>query len=179
MTTGKRVFRQCEAVCLSSLPCLPVCLPAVYLCASDQGEHIMEQSTRPVDEHESDEYKGLLPSPSEMKLMRDSYKVHNHTTPHTAHYTCSEHAPTNVHARARQIMASAPTPAPATPALSDSTARTHVRHLTSFLTARSRPRTRSSSLVPPSQRMHGAKNAFSVPFYTKTEPFTKTCSGQT
>ena len=166
-------------MCLSSLPCLSVCLPAVYLCASDQGEHIMEQSTRPVDEHESDEYKGLLPSPSEMKLMRDSYKVHNHTTPHTAHYTCSEHAPTNVHARARQIMASAPTPAPATPALSDSTARTHVRHLTSFLTARSRPRTRSSSLVPPSQRMHGAKNAFSVPFYTKTEPFTKTCSGQT
>lgn len=45
---------------------------------TDQGEHIMEQSTRPVDEHETEEYKSLLPSPSEMKLMRDSYKASNY-----------------------------------------------------------------------------------------------------
>ncbi len=35
----------------------------------------MEESLRPVDIHDSEEYKGLLPSPSEMKLMRDSYKA--------------------------------------------------------------------------------------------------------
>lgn len=37
----------------------------------------MEQSTRPVDEHETEEYKSLLPSLSEMKLTRDSYKASN------------------------------------------------------------------------------------------------------
>lgn len=42
---------------------------------TDQGEHIMEQSTRPVDEHDTEEYKGLVPTQAEMKLARDSYKV--------------------------------------------------------------------------------------------------------
>ena len=40
----------------------------------------MEKSLRPVDEHDTEEYKGLLPSPAEMKLMRDSYKASKRST---------------------------------------------------------------------------------------------------
>ena len=61
--------------------CLAGCLAGWLADVADQGEHIMEQSTRPGDEHETEEYKSLLPSPSEMKLMRDSYKASKYHGP--------------------------------------------------------------------------------------------------